>query len=223
MKRFGESFEALDGKSFRYCLKEYDMDGEWPEKYKRAILPYSLFDEINVMGSKSGNRLGLFSLETPPSFNLVIVDEAHHVRNKSTYAYRAVKQLCDNAEAVIFLTATPVQLEYDDLFTLLNLLRPDVIIDRDTFRNMAEPNRFIGKASAIVRGQDKDWRELALKELKNACDDTEWGRAVLSENPVAQSSMKILRKPKISSEERVQLISDIESLHSFLFHDFYQS
>ena len=214
MKRFGQDFEALDGKSFRYCIKEYDLDGEWPEKYRRSVLPYSLFDETNLMGVESKRQPGLLSLETPPSFHLVIVDEAHHIRNKSTYAYRAVKQLCDNAEAVVFLTATPVQLEYDDLYTLLNLLRPDLIIDRDTFHKMAQPNEFIGRASSIVRGQDGDWQELALEQLQRGLH-TEWGSTVLSDHPATRYSMEVLKKAAVSPEERVQLIDSLESLHSF--------
>ena len=213
MKRFDETFEALDGPRFRYCMKEYDLDGEWPEKYKKTILPYSLFDEANVMGGKQGG--GLLSLDPPPAFDLVIVDEAHHVRNTSTYAYQAVKQFCDAAEAVIFLTATPVQLEYDDLFVLLNLLRPDLIIDRDTFHNMARPNAYIGRASALIRGQKNDWKKLAYAEIRQACENTQWGRAVLSRNPAAVHAMETLRKAEVSPEERVGLINALEELHTF--------
>ena len=55
----------------------------------------------------------------PPEFDLVIVDEAHHIRNTATYGYRAVSRFCDAAEAVVLLTATPVQLQYDDLFVFI--------------------------------------------------------------------------------------------------------
>ena len=102
MKRFDEDFDSLNGERFQYCLKEMDYEGEWPEKYKKAVLPYSLFDEAKVDGNKSNKKqVGLTQLDPPPKFDLVIVDEAHHVRNTATYAYRAVKQFCDNAEAVI--------------------------------------------------------------------------------------------------------------------------
>lgn len=96
---------------------------------------YSLFDEGNVFGTKKHH--GLMEVD-PPKFDLIIVDEAHHIRNTATYAYRAVNRFCDAAEAVLLLTATPVQLQDDDLFVLLNLLRPVLIIDRNTFHDMAE-------------------------------------------------------------------------------------
>ena len=46
----------------------------------------------------------------------------------------------------MLLTATPVQLGSDDLFTLLNVLRPDLVIDRASFEQMAEPNPSINEA-----------------------------------------------------------------------------
>ena len=217
MERFDEEFDYLNGERFRYCIKEMDYEGEWPDKYKKAVLPYSLFDEANVVGGKAGKKahLGLLQLDPPPKFDLVIVDEAHHIRNTATYAYQAVKQFCDNAEAVIFLTATPVQLEYDELFVMLNLLRPDLFIDKDTFHNMAEPNAYINHAAALVRAQKENWQSEAFDELKAACINTSWGRMVISKNPVALQAIKTLQKENISPEERVRLISDIEGLHTF--------
>ena len=211
MKRFGEDFTALDGDLFRYCIHEMDMEGEWPEKYKRAIIPYSLFDEGNVFGNQKHH--GLMEVD-PPKFDLVIVDEAHHIRNTATYAYRAVNRFCDAAEAVLLLTATPVQLQDDDLFVLLNLLRPDLIIDRNTFHDMAEPNAFINAAATYVRGFKEGWQQAAYDQLCLAIE-TAWGKKVFQGNPSVQAILSVLKQPEISVEERVQLISDIENMHTF--------
>lgn len=211
MERFGEDFTALDGKAFRYCINELDIEGEWPEKYKKAIVPYSLFDETNVFGSSS--KLGLLQVD-PPKFDLVIVDEAHHIRNTATYAYKAVDCFCESAEAVIMLTATPVQLHQDDLFVLLNVLRPDLIIDKKTFYDMAKPNEFINAASIAVRNYASDWKEMALDQMLKACG-TEWGMKVFAESPTYKKIIKMLSQNDITAEERVQLITDIESMHTF--------
>ena len=40
-----------------------------------------------------------------------------------------------------------------DLFVLLNVLRPDFIIDQESFEHMAEPNPFINRAVDLARGQ----------------------------------------------------------------------
>jgi hypothetical protein len=51
--------------------------------------------------------------------------------------HRGLRVLCDEAESVLFLTATPIQLGNHELFHLLNLLRPDVVIDPPTFERSA--------------------------------------------------------------------------------------
>jgi ATP-dependent helicase HepA len=45
MRRFDEEFVTLSSTDLRYCLDQTDLDGEWPERYARAILPYSLVNE----------------------------------------------------------------------------------------------------------------------------------------------------------------------------------
>ena len=161
MKRFEERFTHLDGATLRYCINEMDLDGDWPEQYQKVIVPYSLFDETLLHGSvsrgKGKRKKGLLDLDPPPRFDLVIVDEAHHIRNQDTFSHKAVRFFCDHAEAVVFLTATPIQLGSHDLFVLLNTLRPDLIIDQQSFEHMAEPNPFINQAASLVRAQEKDW------------------------------------------------------------------
>ena len=214
--RFGEDFLPLDGDALRYCIKETDYEGEWPDRYQKCIIPYSLFDKANVDGNdKKNNRLGLLQLDPPPHFDLIIVDEAHHIRNTNTFAYKAVKMFSENAEAVVFLTATPVQLEYDDLFVLLNLIRPDLFPDKDAFFQIAAPNEFINKASALVRSKKEGWQQEANESLLKACTETDWGIQVLSHNPDMKSVLERLERKSISRDERVQLITDIENLHTF--------
>ena len=215
MKRFDEDFTALDGDLFRYCIREMDLEGEWPDKYKKCIIPYSLFDEGSVFGSNKGKtaKLGLINVD-PPKFDLVIVDEAHHIRNTATYAYRAVERFTDEAEAAVFLTATPVQLAQDDLFVLLRLLRPDLIIDKNTFYDMSEPNTFVNYASMAVRAQKDNWQQEAIAQIEAACG-TSWGHKVFRNNPAVQDILDVLHQKEITVEDRVQLISDIENLHTF--------
>lgn len=66
------------------------------------------------------------------------------------------------------------QLGDKDLFVLLNLLRPDLVFDLDSFRHMAAPNPFINEAAKIIRSNREEWKSLALTQLKKAAD-TPWG------------------------------------------------
>lgn len=218
LKRFDENFTHLDGALLRHCLHETDLEGEWPEQYEKAILPFSLFDSDLIFGSETKKRRrdrGLLALDPAPAFDLVIVDEAHHIRNSDTFLHQGVRYFCDNARAVLLMTATPVQLGSQDLFTLLNVLRPDLVIDRNSFEQMAEPNRFINEAVRLCRETGPNWQQEASEQLRQATE-TEWGRLFLREGPTFQGVFDKLRdEAELPDEERVALTRKLEELYTF--------
>ena len=55
-------------------------------------------------------------------YDLVIVDEAHHLRNRNTLAWKFVQSL--SSRYLLLLTATPVQNNLVELYNLVTLLRP---------------------------------------------------------------------------------------------------
>ena len=217
MKRFDEHFTALDGPMLRHCLKETHLEGEWPSQYAKAIVPFSLFDSDLIFGKeKKGRRRseGLLALDPPPRFDLVIVDEAHHIRNPETYLHQAVRYFCDNAQAAVFLTATPVQLGSEDLFTLLNVLRPDLVIDRPSFEQMAAPNRFTNEAVGHCRAAGDGWQQEARTCLDGA-GETEWGRLLLRDSPEFRNLRDRLGEDRIDDRSRIGLIRSLEELYTF--------
>ena len=218
MKRFDENFEHLNGEKLRYCINEMHLDGEWPEQYQKVILPYSLLDNTRLFGPggsrKKKNGKGLLDLDPPPHFDLVIVDEAHHIRNQNTANHEAVRFFCENADAAVFLTATPIQLGSHDLFVLLNVLRPDLILDEESFNHMAEPNPFINRAVDAARAQERGWKQTA-KEAFDHASATAWGQSILKSHPEFKRIRNQLASGSVSPEDRVQLITDMEALHTF--------
>lgn len=85
MKRFDEDFVPLTGADLRQIINDTDRDGEWPSRYGKTIVPYSILDGRVYNGDDSGRvtQTGLLDLDPAPHFDLVIVDEAHHIRNGS--------------------------------------------------------------------------------------------------------------------------------------------
>ena len=221
MKRFDEEFVPVDGPMLRQIISDTDRDGEWPIRFNKTIVPYSILDSRAYEGetTKKKHTFGLKDLDPAPHFDLVIIDEAHHIRNGSmekekAFEYKCVKYFCDNADAVVMLTATPLQTSDDDLFTLLNVLRPDVVIDKQTFNMMSRPNVHISEAVRLMRRADDHWQKQATEALKGVLE-TQWGENVVAANPIYGEMIKTLQQDKITREERVKLISDAESLNSF--------
>ena len=214
MRRFDQQFTQLDGRTLRYCISEMDLEGAWPERHQKSIMPYSLFNEVLLYGPAGKRGKGLLDLDPPPRFDLVIVDEAHHIRNQHTYAHKAVRFFCDHAEAAVFLTATPIQLGDHDLFVLLNALRPDFVLDEESFHHIADPNPFINEAVHHARTQVSGWTARAVQALDQAAA-TPWGQTMLRANPEFNRIKNQLAEDRIGTNDRVRLITALETLHTF--------
>ncbi|MBR0128680.1 MAG: DEAD/DEAH box helicase family protein, partial [Neisseriaceae bacterium] len=205
MKRFGEDFDELDSNDFKYCIDYFDENESWSDKHNKIIVPDSLFNQQLLEG--------LEQLDPKPQFDLVIVDEAHKIRNADSYKHKVVNFFCENAKAVVFLTATPIQMHNNDLFTLLNVLRPDLISDKFIFDHLTEPNRYINQAVNAMRSQQDNWQETAIAALENA-QNTDYGKNVWIGNPEIQRIQEMLQKSEISRENRIDMIARTEKLHT---------
>jgi len=65
-------------------------------------------------------------------FDLVVVDEAHHLKNRSTKGWELVNGL--RSRFFLMLTATPVETNLSELYNLVTLLRPGTLGTEAEFR-----------------------------------------------------------------------------------------
>ena len=83
-------------------------------------------------------------------FDLLIVDEAHHLRNPSTQLYKIGKLFRDVSDYAVFLTATPINLRDKDLFSQLKILDDGMFKNLDDFKNTIEANKPIVEAKELM-------------------------------------------------------------------------
>lgn len=221
MERFDEHFISVDKQSLLRIMDQNNRDSQWPIHSRKLVIPYSIMDEQLYEGKEDTvvAHTSLTQLDPPPHFDLVIIDEAHHIRNGSmekekAFNYKCVRYFCEHSDAVVMLTATPIQNSDHDLYTLLNVLRPDMIVSPDTFTAMSAPNAAITACAHILRSQNEDWQTEALNALREI-NNCAWGQQVITQNPLYESVIHRLSGAELTREERVQLIHDVESLHSF--------
>lgn len=217
MRRFDEDFRPLTGETLRYCLREAHLDGAWPEQYSRAIVHLELLRREEYLDGSvdRDQQRGLRLLDPVPHFSLVVVDEAHHLRNPESRAHDLARYLCDVAEAVVFLSATPVQIGAENLFTLLHLLRPELFPDLAVFTAMVEPARYLSAAVRHLRHRAPSaaWMQAALEALRLA-EATAWGRQLLGQDPRFLEWVDRLALPQaLDDAERVRSLRDLEELH----------
>lgn len=108
--------------------------------------------------------------DVPPEFDLVIVDEAHSMRNSDTKSYALGTELAEWADNLVFLTATPINLRQEDLLNLLELLAPEDYGDIQDLEMRLEPNRIINRVSARLSEKGVHGGELltSLDELSTS-------------------------------------------------------
>lgn len=128
------------------------------ELLRRFNLRVSIYDEERCDAIETGNpdanpflddqvilcAIGLIAQDekrgdqvVEAGWNLIIVDEAHHLEwspGKVSSEYRVVEQLAENTQGVILLTATPEQLGTEGHFARLRLLDPERYSDYDHFQ-----------------------------------------------------------------------------------------
>ncbi len=150
--RFDEEFDILDMQKVRRFLQQYQQFGE--RMRLRGIVSLELLRRPELAEAIESQRI---------NFDLVVIDEAHHCRNSGTLNHDIATVLSDNADAMLLLTATPLQMGNQDLFNLLRILSPGEFDDFEAFIERLEPNQFINRAAQILATGD---HRQALKELR---------------------------------------------------------
>jgi SNF2 family DNA or RNA helicase len=94
-------------------------------------------------------------------WDLVIIDEAHHLRNRNTVAWRFASEL--QKQYMLLLTATPVQNNLDELFNLVTLLEPGLLRTARQFQR-----QFVDRRDKLTpRNVDELHRLLAEVMVRN--------------------------------------------------------
>jgi SNF2 family DNA or RNA helicase len=76
-------------------------------------------------------------------WDMVIVDEAHHLRNRNTQVWRLASEL--QKRYILLLTATPVQNNLEELFNLVTLLEPGLLSTARQFQK-----RFVDRKDKLT-------------------------------------------------------------------------
>ena len=102
--------------------------------------------------------------------DLVIIDEAHYLRNSETQTARLGHLLRRMTENLVRLSATPVHLRNTDLFNLLNLLDPDSFPYEGSFDSALEQNAPLVKVRDLLlnAGTPVDEIRRSILELRDS-------------------------------------------------------
>ncbi|MEV0737428.1 DEAD/DEAH box helicase [Streptomyces sp. NPDC050549] len=149
-----------------------DAYGEWRERGGVAI---TTFDTLHTLpapeGGKPGRRRPRGEAPPGPTPGMLVVDEAHYVKNPDTRRTKAVALWTERCDRVLFLTGTPMENHVDEFRTLVRHLRPELLPAVRNGTAAAGPQAFRKSvAPAYLRRNQVD----VLTELPALVQVDEW-------------------------------------------------
>ncbi len=198
--RFDEDFSILDADGIRSFLGDLEENGEGTKL--RAI--------CSIQTIRSRQLLEEWSAASP-ELDLLIIDEAHHLRNPDTHSHRMGRMLAEDADGVLLLTATPVHIGNVNLFYLLRILdpeqfgsNPDALRDdvgEQLFQRLIKANEPVVDALRVLRAAPSDLQrcEELLRRAVNQLDGERFRN-----NPILNDILE--RLPSLSPTNLGQVI-----------------
>lgn len=201
--RFSEEFEVIENTSqFRERLNRYS---QYPDAVR--------FNAIVSMETIRRKQIADLIDEVGLMLDLVIIDEAHHMRNSDTRTHRVGQALSDVSDSLLMLSATPIQLRSEDMFNQFRILDEGEFNDFQVFEQLREPNIHINRASAILSTDPSSYAP-ALEELQKVERTVQRERFV--KNPFYQNICDRLTNPTDPGyKELVGLKRDLQQINTF--------
>ena len=159
-----------------------------------------------------GGRLGLARLlgeaaEDEPLIDLLVVDEAHHMRNPATLLYRLAQLLNAVSSHRVFLSATPIHLRNRDLHSLLRL------IDPGTFEHESTLDELIRINEPIVAARDMLMRPHTSLAKIIGHIDTALNSDLLADSKSLRLLRNDLQSCSLNEPTRAELASRLERVN----------
>ncbi|HZJ56222.1 MAG TPA: helicase-related protein [Myxococcaceae bacterium] len=142
--KFQQLFTLVDGERLARSRREEPTVSPW-ERFPRVVTSLELLsrspEEVQEVAATG--------------WDLVIVDEAHHLRGEKAFA--AIEALATRTWGLLLLTATPMQLDPDEYRALLALLDPVTAPDAAAFRARIERQEALSRTvRALLEGDDPE-------------------------------------------------------------------
>ena len=153
--RFGVQAEIMGAEQLVSELKQNkhdQLDGKGIICSLQGLRPPPDWDEEAEKDSPKRQLAKLLDLKADdePIIDLLIIDEAHYLRNPNTQSSKLGHLIRDVSEHVVLLSATPINMGSDDLFHLLNLVDPDSFGIKEVFPRVLAANEPLVKAQKLV-------------------------------------------------------------------------
>lgn len=164
--RFNLNFHFHNGASLRLSLKTILDEGMFPQRYAHSIVSLQLLRHENYLPLLKELEMSRHL----PIFGIVIIDEAHHMRNSDTDSNEVGMLLSSLSERMLMLSATPLNLKSEDLYNQMHILNQELFPDISIFNSLQNPGKKINRLRILLSGNLEENRSeinSVLLELRN--------------------------------------------------------
>lgn len=172
LQRFDLQLKQLSSEDLSEALDSLERDGVLPPAFAKSI--------VNLELIRTGNRVAKLG-QSSIAWDLVVFDEAHHLRNPETLSHSLAKLVCERSKAAVFLTATPLQTTILDIVHLMEALGVDVAEDPDLLQYQLLGDKVLNFLISLLRRRPAGWSKLSDAFLDNLEFLIEEGRPGLKE------------------------------------------
>lgn len=135
-----------------------------------------------------------------PIWSLVIVDEAHHMRNSGTESNQVGHLISMLTQMLVMLSATPLNLRDEDLFNQMTILNPALFPDKQTFEALIAPVKSLNKIRRLISMRNPETMAEVLDEIQAMASEG-IGKIIRNHEGVLELEHRITHHEPLSSEE----------------------
>lgn len=138
-------------------------------------------------------------ISLPQSFKmgLMIVDEAHYIKNPQARRSIHTRRLCNQAEGLLFMTGTAMENKVEEMIELVGVLRPQVAQEIRGIAFLSSAPQFREKVAPVYYRRR---RKEVLTELPELIENVEWCDLTPQEEAVYE---KAVLEQRFSDARRV--------------------
>jgi superfamily II DNA or RNA helicase len=140
-------------------------------------------------------------------FDLVIFDEAHHMRNADTANHKLGQLVTEAADYSLLLSATPINLRSNDLRVLLKLLDPDTFENEWQFAILQDENAPLVAACEAARNPG-----VPIASVAKLIDELPPGRILKTGGRLKRLRAELKSGLEDTPETRVRLAARLEEM-----------
>jgi superfamily II DNA or RNA helicase len=122
------------------------------------------------------DSLRMLAIPSDLTVAMLVVDEAHFVKNPSAQRSQAVDAWTGRAERVLFLTGTPMENRVEEFKNLVRYLQPKAVAGIDGSQGVAGPVAFRRAVAPVYLRRNQEDVLAELPELVRADEWVEFGR-----------------------------------------------